>query len=143
MNGTSTRDRILHFLLENPGAAKTDVCRGLDVGWGTTTHHLQQLERAGMVVARRHRGRAALFSTEIPERVQACLATLRDPGTRSLLDHLGASGDASLSDLAAQARLSRRVVSRHLTALQEVGLVEKRGLHRPLYRTARALKELG
>ncbi len=142
MNDGSTRDRIIAFVRENPGAAKIEVCQSLEVGWGTTTHHLYRLERDGQVAIRRHRGRVALFVSEVPERIRESLATLRDPETRSLLDHLQASGDASLGDLVEQTHLSRRVVSRHLGALTEVGLVEKRGFHRPLYRTGQAIRDM-
>jgi len=142
VNGQSTRDRIIAFVRENPGAAKIEVCQGLEVGWGTTTHHLYRLERDGHVAIRRHRGRVALFAADVPERVRESLATLRDPETRNLLDHLQAAGDASLGDLVEQMHLSRRVVSRHLGALTEVGLVEKRGYHRPLYRTGQTIRDL-
>ncbi len=142
MNDGSTRDRIIAFVRENPGAAKIEVCQGLDVGWGTTTHHLYRLEREGHVAISRHRGRVALFSVDVPERVRECLATLRDPETRSLLAHLETAGDTSLCDLVAETHLSRRVLSRHLGALTEVGLVEKRGHHRPLYRTGQPIWDL-
>lgn len=138
----STRERIIEFVRDNPGAAKIEVCQGLEVGWGTTTHHLYRLEREGQLVLRRHKGRVAIFSSDVPERVRECLATLRDPETANLLTHLGEGCDVSLGDLVEQTQLSRRVVSRHLGALQEVGLVEKRGQHRPQYRTAHLLREL-
>lgn len=138
----STRDRIIAFVRDNPGAAKIEVCQGLEVGWGTTTHHLYRLEREGRLVLRRHKGRVAIFSSEVPERVRECLATLRDPETANLLAHLRDGTDVSLGDLVEQTQMSRRVVSRHLGALQEVGLVEKRGQHRPQYRTGTLLREL-
>lgn len=138
----STRDRIIAFVRDNPGAAKIEVCQGLDVGWGTTNHHIYRLEREGSVVVRRHKGRVALFSREVPERVRDCLATLRDPETMNLLSHLHEGSDVSLGDLVTETQMSRRVVSRHLGALQEVGLVEKRGQHRPQYRKGRLLQEL-
>lgn len=137
----STRERIIAFVRDNPGAAKTEVCEGLEVGWGTTSHHLYRLEREGFLVIRQHRGRAAIFSSDVPERVRGCLATLRDPETMHLLAHLR-GGDRSIAQLVEETQLSRRVVSRHLGALEEAGLVEKRGQHRPLYRTGQLVREL-
>jgi len=143
MNGPpgSTRERIIAFVRDNPGAAKTEVCEGVEVGWGTTSHHLYRLEREGFLVIRKHRGRVAIFSSDVPERVRECLATLRDPETVHLLAHLR-EGDRSIGQLVEVTHLSRRVVTRHLGALEEVGLVEKRGQHRPLYRTGQLVRDL-
>lgn len=58
-------------------------------------------------------------------------AALADPVRRSLLLHL-AAGPARVVDLAADARISRPAISKHLRVLAEAGLVaaERRGRER-------------
>lgn len=132
----------MEFVRENPGAAKIEITHGLEVGWGTASYHLRRLELEGLVVCRPHKGKVAVFSRDVPEAVRECLATLRDPEMVTLLSHLGDETGVRLPELAAQMQLSRRVISRSLGELQAVGLVEKRGQHRPEYHLAQMFKDL-
>jgi len=52
---------------------------------------------------------------------------LADPTRRRLLRTLSASGPATLSELTADVPMSRQAVSKHLTMLQQAGLVVAHG----------------
>ncbi len=58
------------------------------------------------------------------DRLSRTFAALADPTRRAILARL-ASGDATVSELAAPHRLSLPTISRHLKVLEEAGLVSK------------------
>jgi DNA-binding transcriptional ArsR family regulator len=51
---------------------------------------------------------------------------LGDPTRRRLLEHLGTTGPGSASELAAVFPMSRQGIAKHLTHLEEAGLVDRR-----------------
>ena len=55
--------------------------------------------------------------------ISAVLVALADPTRRQLLDVLVAQGNASATTLAGQLPVSRQAVVKHLTVLQDAGLV--------------------
>lgn len=59
------------------------------------------------------------------DQLTATFAALADPTRRAILERL-ARGDATVSELAEPFALSLPTVSRHITALERVGLVRKR-----------------
>jgi DNA-binding transcriptional ArsR family regulator len=57
----------------------------------------------------------------------AVFQALADPTRRRLLRTLSASGPATLAELSADVPMSRQAVAKHLTTLQQAGLVVGRG----------------
>ena len=55
--------------------------------------------------------------------VDAVFAALADPTRRRVMEHLSERGGASASELAAIMPVSRQAIAKHLTALDEAGLV--------------------
>ena len=50
---------------------------------------------------------------------------LADPTRRHILEELGSNGPRSASALSAQADISRQAIAKHLTIMEEAGLVER------------------
>jgi ArsR family transcriptional regulator, cadmium/lead-responsive transcriptional repressor len=66
-------------------------------------------------------------------------SAIADPSRRRVLDLLVREGEASASSLADQVPFSRQAVSKHLTVLEDVGLISRRKQGREvLYRVEAA-----
>jgi DNA-binding transcriptional ArsR family regulator len=59
-----------------------------------------------------------------PSRLDAVFAALADPTRRAILSRL-ASGEASVTELAAPFRMSQPAISKHLKVLERAGLVSR------------------
>src|SRR5687768_17649535 len=59
-----------------------------------------------------------------PRRLDAVFAALADPTRRAILSRL-ASGEASVTELAAPFRMSQPAISKHLKVLERAGLVSR------------------
>lgn len=59
------------------------------------------------------------------ERPQAVLAALADPTRRAVFERLTSRGPASASRLATELPVSRQAISKHLTVLDDAGLVTR------------------
>jgi DNA-binding transcriptional ArsR family regulator len=58
--------------------------------------------------------------------VDAVFSALADPTRRSLLEEVARRGEATPTELAAQAPVTRQAVAKHLGVLADAGLVEPR-----------------
>ena len=78
-----------------------------------------------------------------PDRLSTTLAALADPTRRAILARL-ASGEASVTELAAPFAMSMPAVSKHLKVLERAGLVERgrAAQWRPCRLDARPLEEV-
>jgi DNA-binding transcriptional ArsR family regulator len=61
---------------------------------------------------------------QTPDRLDATFAALADPTRRSILARL-ASGEASVSELAAPFAMSQPAISKHLKVLERAGLISQ------------------
>src|SRR5256885_10685616 len=64
------------------------------------------------------------YTHPAPARLDATFAALADPTRRAILAHL-ASGEASVTELAAPFRMSQPAISKHLKVLERAGLVSR------------------
>jgi DNA-binding transcriptional ArsR family regulator len=76
-----------------------------------------------------------------PDRLDATFAALADPTRRAILARL-ASGEATVTELAAPFDMSQPAISKHLKVLERAGLVSRRrdAQRRPCRLEARPLK---
>jgi len=79
----------------------------------------------------------------LPDRLSATFAALADPTRRAILARL-ASGESSVTDLAAPFDMSLPAVSKHLKVLERAGLIVRgrQAQWRPCRIEPRALKEV-
>lgn len=122
------------FLDENPadlGVTKMELKIRFDVAWGTVDYHVENLALAETVKKYQAHPFAHLFDAEIPENVMPAIAVLRRPNAGPIF---GAVDEPlQICDLEPKLGLSRTVIGDHLFRLNDVGLVEKTGQHRPVY----------
>ena len=57
------------------------------------------------------------------DRVDAIFSALSDASRRQVMNHISESGAASASELAEQMPISRQAIAKHLSFLEDVGLV--------------------
>jgi len=60
-----------------------------------------------------------------PDRLSAVLSALADPTRRAILSQLAAKGDVPVKELAKPFRISLPAVSRHLSVLENAGLITR------------------
>jgi predicted transcriptional regulator len=134
----SARDLLLELVQRSPGIHKSELHRASGLGWGTVTHHLDVLLRHGRLKGVKRGKLLHLFPPDRRPEAELYLAALRDPMHQSILSRLGepaAAGDgAGIQELSRALNLSRKVVRRHLTALGDLGLVERTAEYRPRFR---------
>lgn len=63
----------------------------------------------------------------------AWIAALRETQRQELAEHIGRAGGLRASELARRLGWSRKVIGRHLTALGQAGVLEKRGERQAVY----------
>lgn len=68
---------------------------------------------------------------------QPVLAALADPTRRAVFERLNSDGPASASKLAAEMPVSRQAISKHLSLLDSVGLVDRSEQGREVVYSAR------
>ncbi len=68
---------------------------------------------------------------------QPLFAALADPTRRRLFERLSSQGPSSASRLARDLPISRQAVAKHLAALDEAGLVERKAVGREVHFAAR------
>ena len=65
------------------------------------------------------------YAKQAPNRLDAVFAALADPTRRAILMRL-ATGDASVTELAAPFAMSQPAISKHLSVLERAGLISSR-----------------
>lgn len=146
-NGDATRRRILDAVGREPGIHKSELCRRLELGWGTVSYHLDVLCRDERVRILEDGREARIFDGDLPENQMVWIASLREELGQSLVARLQELPGSRLKELATSLGASRKVVRRHLDRLHEGGLVTAQGEHHPRYSLRRGvwrrLSELG
>jgi predicted transcriptional regulator len=132
-DGELTRARILAHIEGDPGVHKSALCRELGLGWGTVCYHVRVLGESGHINAFTHGREVFLFPGRVAEQQMRWIAALREDVGKHILDELGQQPGSRLKDLSESLGRSRKVIRRHLTLLDEAGLVDRRGQHQARY----------
>lgn len=120
-----TREAILDLVIETPGIHKSELCRRLELSWGTVSHHVSMMSRNGLLDAVRNGRELSLFPPQVAERFQTVFLALREDGSNELLALLASGKPQPLSSLSRALNCSRKVVRRQLAQLQEAGVVHR------------------
>ncbi len=120
-----TRRRILDHIAGHPGLSARELQRALDLGWGETAYHLEQLVRANALRRERTGRRDAYFDPAVPWADRRLLVVLRGGATRQLLLELSSTAALTFSDLQRRLDVSKSTLSFHLTRLIAAGVVEE------------------
>ena len=115
-----TRGQIYGYIVVHPGDSYVDAKRNLQLNNGTLTHHLNVLERDGLIRSKNVGTRKLFFAAgaRIPE----------DGGgmhevQQQILRHLRETGGLAVNDVAGVIGISRQLAIYHLRDLSRQGLV--------------------
>lgn len=126
-----TRVRIYEHLLRLPGDHFRSIVRSLRLGIGTTRHHLDVLEKEGLVHSERRNGRCRYYprGREVHPQLNWLYDrhwNYRDLRTRVLFT-VRRLEDARPVTVARTLRISRQLAAYHLEKLEESGYLRRVG----------------
>lgn len=124
----STRAQVFAYISNHPGVCIAEVAASVGVDWTTSEYHVRRLICKGAVVERRVGQRRLLF----PRYMDVALPVetlVTEPG-RTVLEALRRRAPATATALATDLARARSGVLRHLTRLEDLGLV-RRSNHGP------------
>ncbi|MDR9380360.1 MAG: winged helix-turn-helix transcriptional regulator [Natronomonas sp.] len=127
-DASEVREAIVGYLAATPGAHFSKLRDDLKLGTGETQHHLRRLERDGAIEHRKDgeykryfpAGRFSAFE-------QRALGYLRRETPRRMLVALLRDPEATGSEIAAAADVSRSTVSKYAAKLESAGLLSRTG----------------
>jgi predicted transcriptional regulator len=123
---SETRRQIMEHLRENPGASIHEICDALEANRGTISHHLQVMERCG-ILDRFSDGRdSRFFVMGETEGVQSQVLALRRARALDIVTAIVERPGIVQKDLTREAKVSRKVLRGHSEVLQREGLMEAR-----------------
>lgn len=132
-NGPETRKEILNLLRIDQGLTKTQICRRLNLAWGTVSHHTRVLERERSLVRRRVFGFARLYTMEARGPEFILMPLLRESLIPHLLHIIETQPGIGIQALSREFGLGRKVVRRQLEAMVQAGLLERTDDYRPKF----------
>ena len=132
-NGPATRQEVLTTLRHHPGLTKSQLCRSLDLAWGTITHHVRVLEASGLLEQHRIHGKRRLFLAGLSTEQRNWSVLVASGVVPELLRRIEAEPGIGIIELATALRLNRRFVRRNLDLLIESGLVAQTTDYRPRF----------
>lgn len=132
-NGPETRREILNLLRSEPGLTKSQVCRRLNLAWGTVSHHTRVLERDGALARRRILGFNRYYTSDARGPELQLMPLLRESLVPYLLQRVEATPGIGIQKLSRELGLGRKVIRRQLESMVEAGLVERSSDYRPKF----------
>ncbi len=132
-DGDATRARIMQVIRNYPGSHTASISERLGLAWSTVDYHLRVLRRSDVIqVVKALRERYA-FPADVEPTQHMWFTALRDEGTHRIFQRLIELPGQGVPMLSQWAGLSQKVIRRQLTDLEDVGLVNRRGISRPTF----------
>ncbi|MFQ3320523.1 MAG: putative transcriptional regulator [Natronomonas sp.] len=123
---SDVRDAIVGYLAATPGAHFSKLRDELQLGTGETQHHLRKLERDGAIEHRKDGEYKRYFPAgRFSDFEQRALGYLRRETPRRMLIALLRDPEASGTDIAEAAGVSRSTVSKYAAELESAGLLSR------------------
>jgi predicted transcriptional regulator len=118
------RRRIFDFVGAHPGSSARAVQRGLGLGWGETTYHLDQMLRSGILHRERGGRRDYYFHPDTAPVDRQLLVVMQSSVERAILVELSRFPGTSFRDLKYRLKLGKTTAAFHLKFLVALGIVE-------------------
>lgn len=132
-DGPATRQEIINTLQREPGLTKSQLCRRLQLSWGTISHHVALLEESRLVLRKPLHGRRRLFLPSVSEATVVLHELARNPLVPPLLAHVRETPGIGIQALAKSMSVNRRIIRRHLDLLIKSGLMAQTRDYRPRF----------
>lgn len=118
------RQEIHAAIQDSPGIHVSELSRSLGLPWGTLLHHVDKLERAGLVVSSAESGKRCFFLPgQVLREHRSILPALENGKARALAEYFAANPGASQKDAGQALGLSAALVSWHVKRLEEAGVL--------------------
>lgn len=137
-----TKD-IKVYIQAHPGVHTSRIAAELGFAWSTINYHVNKLVRQGKLSWHMTGGKKGLFSSSLPNDLGHSMSVLMAPDRHELLHHVYGNEGQSLSELLQSFQVSRKILRKDLTHLENAGCVDRTGGHRgKYYITKHGLKAL-
>lgn len=131
--GAQTRREILALVAADPGIHKSDLCRTLALSWGSISHHVAVLQRAGDLRVQALGRKSLLFPASVGDDEWTALSALRDDRASAVVELLRARPRLRLAELREVLELDAKKLRRILLRLERAKVVRKLGSARPQF----------
>ncbi|WP_158055304.1 helix-turn-helix domain-containing protein [Halorussus halophilus] len=118
-----TRATLHERIERSPGTYLSELTDRVDVPVSTAKHHLDVLEKEGLIMAAKVRGKRRFYPAHAED--VELTAAIEDSATAAVLHALARLGDASGGDVADELGRDASTVSHHLSRLEDAGLIER------------------
>ncbi len=121
------RAQIFDLVKENPGIHASHIAREVGGGWGTVTHHLDKLQKAGMLTTRRVNNQKCFFEQggQVSRQDMAVASALKGDTAAQITAFVQAHPMSSQKDVAEALGISAALASFHVKKLENLGVLEK------------------
>jgi predicted transcriptional regulator len=116
-----TRQEIVDYLRENPGAYYSQIRKDLGLAHGVLTHHINMLEQQELLFSRQDRSYRRFYLDGMYRKGPIVVGKQKE-----VLDIIRRIPGLSQSEIGRKLGMGRMIVSYHINALEDLGLVEKR-----------------
>ncbi len=121
---TDNRERVYKYINNNPGVHLRMIVKDLELGMGTTQHHLDILERSGKIKSRRVNLHRHYYTVEIASTSsEIILAFLKHETSKDILIYLVEHTNSTQTDIVNFIHFSAPTISWHMSRLIEAGMV--------------------
>lgn len=117
------RKQLVTIVRAEPGIALGELRERLDLGWGSTYHHLRALETAGVVETRVMGRRKLVFPAREVTALRTHAVLLRTATARAFANSIVRDPPESVSDLIARRVASPRATYYHVRRFLDHGLL--------------------
>jgi predicted transcriptional regulator len=116
-----TRQEIVDYLRENPGAYYSQIRKELGLAHGVLTHHINMLEQQELLFSKQDRSYRRFYLDGMYRKGPIVVGRQKE-----VLDVIRRVPGLSQSEIGRKLGIGRMIVSYHINALEDLGLVEKR-----------------
>lgn len=125
-HGDRQRSLLLALVDADPGIHIQRAAHVLGMNWNTCYHHVRRMAGEGLLLMAKVRGRLCLFDPKDGSVSRhAVHVVLRDARTASIVRILVATPGINQQDVAGRVGIAPSAAYRHLSLLQELGLIER------------------
>jgi len=115
-----TRQRIVDYVRENPGAYYSQMRKDLDVAHGVLTHHLNMLEQQELLFSKQDRSYRRFYLDGMHRKGPIVVGKQKE-----VLDMVRRYPGSSQSEIGRRLDMGRMIVSYHINQLEDLGLIFK------------------
>lgn len=123
----STRRQIFNAIQKNPGINMSQISQQLDIGWGTTVHHVKKLEEATKIHAESMNNERCFFENggTFSKDAMVKTAALKDGTAKKIFDFIEKNPETSQKKISESLGVRPSLVSWHVTKLEQEGMVNR------------------